>query len=435
MGMDEVDAAFAASPLLLELQEIFEQENLGRLDSDAKRQHFVPQLLLRGFSQPRDGKDTLYQLDVRRGQAVRTDPRAAASRRNLYSVFEPDGSRHNRFEGFLALVESHASPLFTKLLDEPSSLSDPERATLSFFLAIQTQRTPAQASRIRTFANTAMRSIMGAELSNRETFAAKYKKFFDEPDASDEQIDAFREDVIGDLREGRVQLHDPGGAAFSLGLGNAAGQSVIIFQLTWTLMWRRDAFVASDRAFAQHDPSPMYPWSSEGLISSPEAQTFVPLSGDACLRLSIGTSKVAVEEATARDTEAVNLKIYGWADHYIFGRTQEIVTSVRRAAKGRPSEVARPRKQHQVMLLDVDPEDDSFANENRRRGWPARLSYRGVEHDYVAIPVGEPEPELLRRIDEAVERRARKLLGVGDDVPLPGGARINALHPAEVDDV
>jgi VCBS repeat-containing protein len=122
MPADESEAAFRSSPLLAELAQIIESGDLSVLDTDAKRHHFVPQLLLRGFANSRGKGHGLYQLDVSSGAPALTTTERAASRRHFYSVEEEDGSRSNRLEGFLARVESHAAPALAGFLQDPEAL-------------------------------------------------------------------------------------------------------------------------------------------------------------------------------------------------------------------------------------------------------------------------------------------------------------------------
>src|SRR5437763_7743800 len=154
MVYDNIEAAFGASPLMAELAEIGESGDLSQFDSEAKRQHFVPQLVLRGFSA--DG-NTLFQLDLKSGGIIQTDVASAASRRYLYAAWE-NGQRNNRIEGFFSHVESHAGPALRRLLENPPALSDGDRATLSYFFAVQTQRTPSAAALITSAANALLQT-------------------------------------------------------------------------------------------------------------------------------------------------------------------------------------------------------------------------------------------------------------------------------------
>jgi hypothetical protein len=85
-----------------------------------------------------------------------------------------------------------------------------------------------------------------------------------------------------------------------------------------------------------------------------------------------------------------------------------------------------------VVIIDAEPGDESFADANRRRGWRPRLEYEGAEHDYVVIPYDKPSPQLHAQIDAAVERRARKTFGVGEEEPLEGRIRMDVIHPFDL---
>jgi hypothetical protein len=411
--------------------EMAETMDFSRLESAAKRQHFLPQMLLREFCREKDGKERIFQLDVKTGKTLPVSPEKAASRRHLYTVVEADGSRSNQNEGYLALVESHAAPALKRFLADPVALTDGDRATLAFFISLQTQRTPAAAVRINEIASSAFRMLAGSMFSDRREFAERYREHFGK-DATPEEIESFRQETIDAVSSGRVKLVDRGGVAFSVGMHHAAEQSFMLYDFDWTLLRCPGAFVTSDRAFAIYDPTPQYPWSTEGILSSENAETTIPLSEDACLLLRPLGHGLRVQDISASDAEFVNLRTYGWADTYIFGATQESVVRVRKAAKARPKDAAKPRPACQVTILDPDPDDDSFAAANLKRGWPARLPYEGVMHDYVVIPSDKPHPELNAKVDAAVERRTRKRFGVGEEAILDGRMRVNPIHPLDM---
>ena len=82
-------------------------------------------------------------------------------------------------------------------------------------------------------------------------------------------------------------------------------------------------------------------------------------------------------------------------------------------------ELERPRPQFQPWIIDVEPGDNSLADENEQNGWPRQIEYRGEMHDYILISVENPNPEDIRRADAIGEARARKRLGLGPEDRLP----------------
>jgi hypothetical protein len=126
-------------------------------------------------------------------------------------------------------------------------------------------------------------------------------------------------------------------------------------------------------------------------------------------------------EALPHHDEAARVRTYGWADEYVFGRTQDALAAVRTAARRRPADAVRPKPFTQVALFETDPDDDSLAEANRRRGWPPRLrNHSGELRDYVVIACDKPRPELRAFVDDLVERRARKRAGAALDASFEG---------------
>ena len=145
-----------------------------------------------------------------------------------------------------------------------------------------------------------------------------------------------------------------------------------------------------------------------------------------------GSASLVIRDVSAREVETINLHTYGWADRHVFGATHETLLAVRTASRQRPADVIRPKPFCQINLIEPDPDDDSLARENARRGWPEQLEGNGKTYDYIVIPTDRPHPELRARADELTERRARKRAGVGADEPFEGRIINNLLHPHDL---
>lgn len=141
MDFAAIELALRQSPLFQALFEVVESGDYSLFESEAKRQHFVPQFLLRSFATDA-AAERVHQLDVSTGanRSVRIDE--AASRRWFYAIEDEEGNRNNQIEGFLSFVESYAAEALSRLLEDPGHLSDADRGTLSFFFSLLDQRTP-----------------------------------------------------------------------------------------------------------------------------------------------------------------------------------------------------------------------------------------------------------------------------------------------------
>ncbi len=207
------------------------------------------------------------------------------------------------------------------------------------------------------------------------------------------------------LKSGEIAFDKPELGAFQMMLATADKVASSIASLTWLLLEaKEDEFVTCDRGLAMHDPTPKFPWSGHALRSSPKAQTSYPLTPQYCLVLVELPHPVAVAEADAEDVREFNLRTYGWASQYIYGRTQEVVQRVRTQAKDKPALVVRPRTPKPVILEEVDPNDTEVGEEHAKKGWPRTVAItdddgneRTASYQLIAPNDQKSDPASLRR--------------------------------------
>jgi hypothetical protein len=429
---DHIVEALQATPIFEVFAPMAESGDYSALESEAKRHHYVPQFLLRGFSQIHHAKPHVFQMETQNRKApYRVGLRSAAVREGLYTLVDETGEPSNRHEGWLAVIESNAAPALQHLIDDPATLTDPERMTVAFFIATQWMRTPLAAQQVMTIANAAFRTAASEHFSDRRAFAESYRQHFHE-DASEEEIEQFRQECLAQVRDGRVQVAAHGGAAFSQALRFAVEQVPMLFAFDWILLRGPGGLITSDRGIAIYDPAPAHPWSSQGFLSSSRVEVTVPLSDTACLLLRPEPMGPAlnVQDIDASAIETLNLRTLGWAGGHVFGATHEALVAVRKAGRRDPSRIVRPKPYCMVYGFEVDADDDSLAARNARLGYPRRLvDGDGIEHDYIVIPVDKPHAELHALADEIAERRARRRAGVADGEPVEGRLIHRAVHP------
>jgi len=202
-----VGSAYRDSPLFQHLKAI----SAGARpfpETRARRHHYNPRLIIRGFvGRDEGGAQSLFRLDAQTGAPKRTSVDNAGSELRYYQFRDEDGREHNRVETFFSIVETHAAEALNRLLAQPRELSEPDRATLSFFFALLDGRTPAGVDRSAAFNDTTMRLLLATECADPTAFAARYRSAIGE--ASDEEIEATRRRMESALREGEIAFPDP----------------------------------------------------------------------------------------------------------------------------------------------------------------------------------------------------------------------------------
>jgi hypothetical protein len=433
---DHIIEEFNASPVAIALKEIGESGDFSRLEADfTKRHHYVSQFVLRGFSNPRDGGRIYQMTTAGRGAPKAIGVRDAAVRKNLYRATDENGVVTNRHEGYLALIESKAAPTIQRLLEAPESMKSGDRATIAFFVAFQIMRTPAAAEQVTEAANMAFRMAATDMYSNKVEFAKNHRQK-DGRDLAPDEIEQFRIDMLKAIGDGDVRISGENGAHFAAGFEHAIDNIPPLIAFDWLLL-RAPAggFVTSDRGYAIHDPSPPFPWSAQGILSSPAAETLVPLTDTAALimRPGTGASRFDVQEIAGEVVQRLNLRTFGWATGYVYARSQATLAKLRVAARRRPDTVIRPKPICSVIGIEIDPTDPTLAQENTARGWPTHVTgSRGQLLDYIVAPGDGPHPELHRRADQLTEQRARRRLGIAPNTEIDGQVVTRPMHPLDV---
>ena len=114
-----------------------------------KRQHFVPEMLLKNFSFCRNGSKRLYFFDKNSsGKGVREiSPRDFCVEKDIYTLYEEDGNRDISEEEDFSKLEARTGKITKKIMEavrtkERPQLSRNERRTLCHFFLRQGFRIP-----------------------------------------------------------------------------------------------------------------------------------------------------------------------------------------------------------------------------------------------------------------------------------------------------
>ncbi len=269
---DDIADALRATPIFEVFAPMVEAGDYSALETEARRHHYVPQFLLRSFSHNHGGKPHVFQMETSGRRApYRVGLRSAAVREGLYTLVDENGEASNRHEGWLAVIEGKAAPALQHLLGDPDALTVADRMTVAFFIATQWMRTPLAAQQVMVIANVAFRTAASEQFSDRRAFAKSYREHF-EQQATEEEIERFRQECIAQVRGGRVQVAVRGGGAFAQALRFAVEQVPMLFAFDWILLRGPGGLITSDRGIAIHDPAPAHPWSSQGFLSSPRVE-------------------------------------------------------------------------------------------------------------------------------------------------------------------
>ena len=116
------------------------------MDKKKRRSHFVPEMLLKNFTDD-DGKLYFFDRRLEERRILRTTPNALYRERDLYVVRDEDGNRDDSAEDLFAEFEREAAPVLDRIITAVRDVKDPalsssERATLDRYVYFQWARVP-----------------------------------------------------------------------------------------------------------------------------------------------------------------------------------------------------------------------------------------------------------------------------------------------------
>lgn len=367
---------------------------------DGERHHYTPEFLLKKFRGP---GHKLFQLDKNVGSCEEIKPKDAAWHPNLYAVDSATGEHDGMIEGFFSIAENFAADSLNVLLNAPAKFTDEDRGNLAFLLAIQEQRAPGYLAEWEE--NLAQMGTVWATVELANTTGPKGTRR-----RATEAAEALVSGAVN-IRPTRENIL----STVMMGLAHTVPPA---YGLPWTLLLAKEgAFVTSDRPLTMHDPAPPHKFSAAAWLSSEFATTTMPLSSRVCLRISpTGRSRFSTYE-TRKQVERINLRTYGWASTYVYGRSEELLLGLHALALAKPDRVPIPTVKRMVLLEDLASADPAVAEKNAAKGWNRYVTLRDDDGGHRLMSY-----EVISSIEDARQAVA----------PRKIRATANEMSPSEV---
>jgi hypothetical protein len=376
---------------------------------EGERHHYTPQFVLKRFRGP-GGK--LFQLDKTDGSCELIKVKDAAWDPRLYTVDSITGEHDGIVEGLFSVAENFAAVSLERLLKAPENFTDDDRGNLAFLLAIQEQRAPGWLEEFEERLAEMGTMLAAVELANMTGPRGKQRKAREAAKA---------------LADGNVNIRPTRENLLTTALLGVAHTVGVIYSLPWTLLRAKaGAFVTSDRPLTMHDPTPPHEFAGAAWMSSELAVVTMPMSSAACLRTCPSDRCHFTERDTTKQVDRINLRTYGWARRYIYGRSAELLEDLHALAVADPSAVPPPTKKRSVMLEDIETADPAVAARNAANGWPRYVQVRNDDGSYRHLSY-----EVIDSLDDARRSVAPREVRPGGDTKQWASA-IESMDPPDI---
>jgi hypothetical protein len=331
------------------------------------RHHTISTFLIDRFARTTGRGRLVCQLEKKTGANVWVSPRDATVRKHFYSI-EVGGERLPDVENALAQIESMAAPLVSSLDAEGAHLTGQERLEFASFIALTWLRMPFWRERFGSMVHH-LTSTMMIETYRHLGPYLRFLRHLGE-DMPLEQAEKQRQELVAFLESDDYDIVAPPNLLINHFLESAADVAWIIYMLDWTVVRAPDRkeFILADTPVAQFDPTPLARNGASGLLSSPQAHTFMPLGPRVALHITANpevwryfvqnerqlremTPEEVADEVSGREGRSgeaiptdeffdqLNLLSYATAQRYVFG-SQNAVCDVHSFAKKNRDNVA-----------------------------------------------------------------------------------------------
>jgi hypothetical protein len=303
----------------------------------AKRHHYIPKFLLRQFSaEPTVGNPRIWRLDKDTGRVSQNSITNEAVIGHFHRLEEVKGVD---VEQELANIESLCKPAIEKAIArEPFANEDLELILL--FSVLQQRRTPRSRQWSAELLEHMHRAVTEVEVATgsgvRDWLKAELGR-----DPTEDEVSAKRDELLLDLREGRIYAEAMGDheiltmfeVAEPIARQLRASLSVACLHAV------RSEFVLSDHPVCAFDPTAP---SDRGVswLSSMASEVTFPISRDACLYFRPGRPGFGHVDVSRDAVSDINLRSYATAEWSVYGSMQRRLDDMRTAARRQRAKVS-----------------------------------------------------------------------------------------------
>jgi hypothetical protein len=249
-----------------------------------KHHHLIPEMHLKHFTDANGMVWTYHKASGNLSQAV---PRETCVQRNFYAIERELGQYQDDLEGWLGLVESHATPIYEKLLLGKIPQGE-DRGKFAWFIATMYARTPGM---VRMFAEI-MGSPWGTVAAMMTASRKEFEKFIDRTDEELGPLDLQTRDQMFEILKDPTKYKINVDRSSGLGaLGISEGMANIFYRMGWSLLKPEDCstfFVTSDHPVTRIVPQKSHLFYGDGGFMNPKVLVTLPLSPDRLLIMTWG---------------------------------------------------------------------------------------------------------------------------------------------------
>lgn len=290
-----------------------------------KRQHFLPQFYLDGFT--KDGKVAVF--DREKNEVRVQQPLNTGVIGHFYTMEDAEGRQRFELEQMLSEFEGKASPGIKKLAAKQYP-TDEERADLAIFVALAGFRTPDIVESLKLFNSGLIEDIAKRMFANvdhvKETMRGKPGS-----PTSEEDLENEAREMVEFAQSGQYQVTTNHRWAVGMAMKMAFAVAPLLTGRDWLVVHRPNdntSFVTTDAPVVLSTVRPREP-SFYGIgFGNADALVLFPLTRSSALVMSGDNGNLQHREVGSVAIRHMNLALADRCQRFVIGREEALVKSL-----------------------------------------------------------------------------------------------------------
>ncbi|WP_340121531.1 DUF4238 domain-containing protein [Methylobacter svalbardensis] len=290
-----------------------------------KRQHFLPEFYLKGFT-----KNGMLAVYDRQSNSIRVQqPKNTGVIGHFYTLKDAEGRQRFELEEMLCGFEKKANQVIMKLVAK-KPISTDERTDLAIFIALAAFRTPDIVDSLKGFNSELISDIAKRRFANVEEVKDRIRSKTGSP-ISEEELEKEAQGLVNFINSGAYKVTTDHKWAVGKAMEMAFTVAPILARRDWIVTHRNNdkkSFVTTDAPVLLTTVAPRKSNFYGVGFGNSDALVVFPLTASCALLMYSNNGRLEHRVASAQQVRQINLGLTDHCQRFVIGRDEELVRSL-----------------------------------------------------------------------------------------------------------
>ena len=297
------------------------------MGNDTKRQHYLPQFYLKGFT----NKGKLWVYDREKNEFRIQTPVNTAIEKDYYTFVDKKGEKNKSVEKILADIEGRVVPVFDKIKNQ-DSINDEDKGIMSLFLSFFIYRVPEFEKLSNEIAQEISEFTMKNLISSKEQ-AAKWIENYKKD--TGKSFDVSPEILFEYAKNPQLEITIDRNTTLRQMLDLSYKNSNWFYNMDWEIFGapKNTSFITTDNPFVLLPPKG-FPIGIRGYgLKTKGVKKIIPLSKEQCILIGLPGNSFKYINVTSKIVRGVNLFVTARCDRFVIGRDEKLLKNIVKSTK------------------------------------------------------------------------------------------------------